>query len=111
MKLMNYKGYFGSIDVSTEDKCLFGKLEFINPLVSYQAGTVRELEEEFRASVDDYLGTCAQEGWEPEKPYKGSFNIRIGKDLHKKAVIEAKIRNIKLNELVKNAIEHELEQL
>ena len=33
---MKYKGYYGSIEASTEDNCLYGKLLFIRPLVSYE---------------------------------------------------------------------------
>ena len=29
---MQYKGYYGSIEASTEDNCLYGKLLFIRPL-------------------------------------------------------------------------------
>jgi len=32
---MHYKGYYGSIEASVEDNCLFGKLQFIRALVSY----------------------------------------------------------------------------
>jgi len=55
MKLLRYKGYYGSVEVSTEDNCLFGKLEFINPLVNYEGESVRELESSFKAAVNDYL--------------------------------------------------------
>ena len=33
MKLLKYKGYFGSIEASAEDECLYTKIEFINALV------------------------------------------------------------------------------
>jgi len=81
-KLMQYKGYYGSIDASPEDACLYGKLEFIAPLVSYEAETVPALVEAFHAAVDDFLATCEQQGQTPDTPCKGSFNVRIGK--HKK---------------------------
>lgn len=51
MKLLRYKGYYGSVEVSTEDNCLFGKLEFINPLVNYEGESVRELESSFKATL------------------------------------------------------------
>ncbi|HBL97182.1 MAG TPA: toxin-antitoxin system HicB family antitoxin, partial [Psychrobacter sp.] len=31
----SYKGYTGSIEVSTEDLCLFGKIQMIQDLVMY----------------------------------------------------------------------------
>jgi len=108
MKLMQYKGFYGSVEVSVEDGCLFGKLEFIEPLVNYQGETVQEIEAAFHQAVDEYLATCQEMGVEPQKPYRGTFNVRIGRDLHRAAAIAAKQRNINLNELVKHAIEREV---
>jgi predicted HicB family RNase H-like nuclease len=108
MKLMEYKGCYGSVDASVEDGCLFGKLEFIDPLVNYEGETVQEIEAAFREAVDDYIETCHEKNAEPQKPYRGTFNVRIGRDLHRTAVIAAKQRDINLNELVRRAIEKEV---
>ena len=45
MSLFRYKGFYGSAQASIEDHCLFGKLEFIEPLVSYEGQNVVELEQ------------------------------------------------------------------
>ena len=58
MKLMEYKGFYGSVEVSVEDGCLFGKLEFIDPLVNYEGETVQEIEEAFHEAVGDYIKTA-----------------------------------------------------
>jgi predicted HicB family RNase H-like nuclease len=108
MKLMQYNGYYGSIEASVEDGCLYGKLEFIEPLVNYEGDTVQALEVAFRAAVDDYLATCRQQGVEPQKPYRGTFNVRVGRELHRAAAIAARQRDMNLNELVKRALEREL---
>ncbi len=108
MKLMEYKGYYGSVEASVEDGCLFGKLEFIGPLVNYEGATVQEVEAAFCEAVDDYTQACQDQGIEPQKPYKGTFNVRVGQDLHRAAVIAAKQRDMNLNELVKQAIEREV---
>ena len=42
---------------------------------------------------------------EPERAYKGSFNVRISPELHKQAVIFAMAHNMSLNSLVENSIE------
>lgn len=59
---LQYRGYVGSIETSTQDKCLFGKLLFIRALVSYEGKTMAELKAAFREAVDDYLQTCPQLG-------------------------------------------------
>jgi predicted HicB family RNase H-like nuclease len=50
------------------------------------------------------LAFCTEKGKEPEKPFKGSFNMRISTDLHRKAALTASARGISLNMLVENAI-------
>ena len=59
----------------------------------------------FHGAVDDYLAMCSSEGLEPEKAYKGSFNIRITPELHRKAVIAAAARQMSLNSFVESSIE------
>ena len=105
--MLFYKGYFGSIDFSAEDLLFFGKVEFIAPLISYEGESAKEIKQAFEAAVDDYLAMCAGNGIEPEKSCKGSFNVRIGNELHTKAAIDARQQGVSLNEFVKKAIEHE----
>ena len=63
---IEYKGYIGSIEYSPEDKCFFGKLEMIDDLVTFEASTAQELEDNFHNSVNDYLETCKALGREPQ---------------------------------------------
>lgn len=107
---MQYKGYYGSIEIDNEELILYGKLEFIRSLVSYEGESAKDIREAFENAVDDYLQTCEAEGLIPEKPFKGSFNIRIGEELHEKAALVALDKNMRLNEFVKIAIDHEVER-
>lgn len=51
------------------------------------------------------LEFCAENGKEPQQQYKGSFNVRITADLHRKASLGASAKNISLNNYVEQAIE------
>lgn len=102
---IEYKGYVGSIEFSAEDALFFGKVLGIRALISYEGENARALLEDFHCAVDDYLELCAAEGIEPEKAYKGSFNVRISPELHKKAVIAAMSRQMTLNRFVESSIE------
>lgn len=104
-KMLEYKGYYGSIEASPEDGCLYGKPEFINALMNYEVETVPALEVAFREAVDDYLADCEALGREPEIPCKGSFNVRIGHEAHLRAAVAAKERGMSLNDFTKQAIE------
>lgn len=102
---IEYKGYVGSIEFSEEDALFFGKVMGIRSLISYEGENAHDLIEDFHGAVDDYLEMCAAEGIEPEKAYKGSFNVRISPELHKQAVIAAMSRQMSLNSFVENSIE------
>ena len=104
-KLLEYKGYFASINVSVEDECVFGKVEFINDSIVFGADTIPELKATFESELDSYLEFCAEVGKTPDKTMKGSFNIRIGEDLHKQALIRAKTDKVSLNDVIKKAVD------
>ncbi len=106
--IMQYKNYIGSVEFSEEDKLFFGKVLGIRSLISYEGKNATELVKDFHGAVDDYLGLCQQEGKEPERAYRGSFNVRISPELHKRAVIAALSKRISLNNFVENSIEQAL---
>ena len=100
---MEYKNYIGSAELSESDSLFFGKVMGIRAVISYEGTTAKELVANFRAAVDDYLELCEEEGKEPERAYKGSFNVRVSPELHKQAVIYATSRQMSLNSLVESA--------
>ncbi|ROV56740.1 type II toxin-antitoxin system HicB family antitoxin [Neisseria chenwenguii] len=106
--LLSYKGYQGTIEYSEEDDCLHGRVLHIRSVLSYGGDTVAEIKTMFREAVDGYLSLCAKQGIEPEKPYKGSLNVRLGADLHREAAVMAAKRNTSLNELIVQAVKHEV---
>ncbi|CAM5205895.1 hypothetical protein CDEF62S_00168 [Castellaniella defragrans] len=106
--VLKYKGYLGSVELSAEDQCLCGKVEFIDDLILFDGRSVAEVEQAFRDAVDAYLVSCRDRGVAPDHPFKGSFNVRVGRDLHRQAAYEAKRSGIALNEFVVQAIKNQL---
>ncbi|RUQ85323.1 type II toxin-antitoxin system HicB family antitoxin [Legionella septentrionalis] len=106
--MLKCKGYYGSIHFDENDLILYGKVEFIKALINYEGESAADIKKAFEEAVDDYSTMCEQEGIKPEKPFKGTFNVRVGETLHEKATIAASGRGIKLNDFVKQALEHEL---
>jgi len=102
--LMNYKGYFGSYELSEEDGVFFGKVEFIKDLVSYEGETAKKIIFSFHQAVDDYIKTCKTAKKEPERPFKGSFNIRVGEELHRLLAIKALEDGVSINRFIKEAL-------
>ena len=74
-------------------------------LISFEGNTASELVADFHPPVDEYLEMCAAEGKEPEKGYKGTFNVRISPELHRKAAMAALSQQITLNRFVEHSIE------
>lgn len=107
-RLFKHRGQLGSIDFDLETKRLFGKLMFIDDLVTYEAHNLEDLEQEFKISVDEYLADCEELGVEANKPFKGSFNVRVGSELHRKIAFQAAESGIGLNEYVIKALEESL---
>jgi predicted HicB family RNase H-like nuclease len=109
--MMKYKGFYGSIEFDADDLLFYGKLEFINSLISYEGETAKQIDSAFKEAVDDYLLICKERGIEPEKPFKGSLNVRIGSERHEKAALVAKeLGCSSLNEFFKLALDHEFER-
>jgi predicted HicB family RNase H-like nuclease len=105
---MEHKGYNGSVLYSAEDKILHGHIIGIRDMVSYEGTDVRGLEKNFKSAVDEYLRFCKAEGKTPDTPFKGSFNVRLTPDLHKRAALYAEEHSRKLNTVVQDALQEYL---
>ena len=109
MHTMEYKGYQGSIEIDLASGLLFGKILFVNDLVTFEAKTVLSLRKAFQEAVNDYLESCSQLGREPQQPCSGIFNVRVGPALHRAAAIRAQKDGVKLNAVIVTALEQYLE--
>ena len=105
---MIYKDYIGSVHYSADDEIFFGKIEGINDSISFEGSSVSELKAAFQEAVEDYIELCQLNGKEPEKTYKGSFNIRIRPELHKQAAQKTLIERKSLNQYIEDAIEEKI---
>ena len=101
---MCYKGYNGSVEFSDEDNVFFGRIIGINDRITFEGDNVKGLRHDFEEAVDEYLETCMQLGKEPEKAYKGSFNVRIDPTLHRQLAIYSSSNGKTLNSTVEEAI-------
>lgn len=105
--IMKYKDYYGSIHYESEAPIFYGKLEFIKALVSYEATDAVGIKKAFEEAVDDYLEMCRKEKIVPEKPFKGSFNIRVGSQLHERIALAAQRENVSINNYICRILKQE----
>jgi predicted HicB family RNase H-like nuclease len=67
-----------------------------------------EAQATFEVLVDDYIETCRAVGKAPAKPFRGTFNVRIGPELHRQAALAAADAGETLNAWVIGAAQERL---
>ena len=70
-----------------------------------------ELTQSMHDCIDNYLDYCQKIGKDPEREFKGSFNVRIKPEQHKKIALYAANEGITINQFVSRAIDDELDIL
>lgn len=105
MQTLSYKGYEGTVEVDVENGVCRGKLLFVKDLITYVSETPKGLKAAFEESVDDYLETCQELGREPQRPFRGAFNVRVPPDMHRAAAVRAARDEVTLNEIMVRALD------
>jgi predicted HicB family RNase H-like nuclease len=106
--MMEYKGYIGKVEIDEEVGILYGEVINVRDVITFEGTTVEEVQNAFRQSVDDYLDYCAQRGESPEKPFSGKFVVRLPAELHRKAYIQAKLKDQSLNRWITEVLQRVL---
>jgi predicted HicB family RNase H-like nuclease len=107
--MMEYKGYIGKVEIDEEAGILYGEVINVRDVITFEGTTVEDVQQAFRESVDDYLEFCAQRGESPEKPFSGKFVLRLPAELHRKAYIQAKLKDKSLNSWVTEVLQSALQ--
>lgn len=104
-KLLDYRGYEGDFGLGDDGVIVGHVLGMKQSIITFKGETAAQLEKSFHDAVDTYLRECAEKQCEPEHPFKGSFNIRIGVRRHAKLHKEAKRKKTSMNQLIILAID------
>lgn len=110
MGALKYKDFVATLEFSDADNIFYGKILGINDLILFEGSSIDELNKAFKEAVEDYLDLCEEVGKDPYKSFKGSFNIRIPTDLHKKVFFRAQRSGVSLNQYIKKVLEKDIEQ-
>ena len=103
-KTMEYKGYRARIYYDGDDDIFVGEVLGIRDSLNFHGYSLDECKAMFRQSIENYLDYCKEVGKEPDKEYRGMFNVRIAPELHRAAVKEAENQGITLNQFVSDSI-------
>ena len=101
---MTHRGYTAAVAYDVDDHVFSGRVVGLRDVLYFEGKTVAELEEGFRAVVEDYLAICAENGKEPDRPYSGWVGLRLDAALHRAAAARAAEEGKSLNDLVVEAI-------
>lgn len=102
--IMEYKGYHARVEYSPEDEAFVGEVIGIVDTLAFDGQSIEELKTMFHECIDDYLDFCKEIGKQPDREYRGTFNVRVPSELHRDAAITAQFKNISLNQLVTEAL-------
>ncbi|MCA9414333.1 MAG: type II toxin-antitoxin system HicB family antitoxin [Candidatus Omnitrophica bacterium] len=101
---MKYKGYEAAVTFDDEAGIFHGEVINIRDVVTFQGKSVRELRKAMKDSVEDYLEYCDEIGVEPQRPFSGTFTVRVSPELHQKIYVTAKNSGKSLNAWVRDRL-------
>jgi predicted HicB family RNase H-like nuclease len=109
--LVTYRGYTARLEFDADDQLFYGDVIDLADTITFSGSSVDELIGRFHEAVDTYLAFCSKMNRDPEKPYSGRVQLRISKQLHRSAAIEAAEQDVSLNDLFVLAISSHLDAL
>ncbi|WP_457673400.1 type II toxin-antitoxin system HicB family antitoxin [Thiolapillus sp.] len=107
--MMEIGGYHAQISYDPEIEMFRGEFVDLNGGADFYARDIEGLRREGEVSLRVFLDMCREKGIEPRRRFSGRFNVRIPGDLHARSVREARSRGMSLNQLVAEALEHEVD--
>jgi predicted HicB family RNase H-like nuclease len=94
---VTYKGYDAVVEFDEEAGVFTGEVINTRDVIAFQGKSVAQLKRAFKDSVDDYLAFCASRKEQPEKPFSGSFLVRMAPEMHRRMAAEARREGKSLN--------------
>lgn len=103
--MIEYKGYTGAIEFDPELRLFTGHVLDLRDEIYFEGDSVEALEASMQRAIDHYLEVCDRRGEDPERPFSGKLNVRLGSELHRAAVIAAAAEGESLNNWLVRVVE------
>jgi predicted HicB family RNase H-like nuclease len=102
--MIEYKGYLGAIEFDPDLRVFTGYVVDLRDEIYFEGDSVEALEASMRRAVDHYLTVCEQRQEDPERPFSGKLNLRLGPDLHRAAALAAAAEGQSLNQWLSSVV-------
>jgi predicted HicB family RNase H-like nuclease len=106
MSVMTYKGYQGTFEYDPEADIFHGDVLNIADVITFEGRSIDELKAALAESIEVYLEYCAKKGRKPEKPFSGTFNVRLTPEVHQRIATRAAHDGMSLNKWVARTLEN-----
>ena len=106
MSMMRHKDYLATIELDPDVGLFHGEVINTRAVLTFQGRSIDELTAAFADTIADYEDWCHARGKEPEKPYSGSFTLRMPPELHRRVAEAAARAGKSLNGFIKETLEH-----
>jgi len=103
--MIEYKGYTGVFEFDPELRLFTGHVVDLRDEIYFEGDSVESLEASMHRAVDHYLSVCESRGEDPERPFSGKLNLRLGSELHRAAAVAASAEGESLNTWLVRVIE------
>jgi predicted HicB family RNase H-like nuclease len=100
MSILTYKGYQGSFEYDSDADFFHGDVLHLTDVITFQGRSIDELKAALAESIEVYLEYCAKKGKEPQKPFSGTFNVRLNPEIHQRLAVRAAHDGVSLNKWV-----------
>jgi len=103
--MIEYKGYTAVFEYDAELATFTGHVVDLRDQIYLEGDSVEALSSSMSRAVDHYLDVCAQRGDEPEKPFSGKLNVRLGSDVHRAIAVAAAREGESINSWIVRVVE------
>jgi len=102
--MIKYAGYTGVFEFDADLEVFSGFVVDLRDQIYFEGHSVKELKTSMRRAIDHYLETCRSRGEEPERPFSGKLNVRLGPELHRSIALAAAGRGQSINTWIVDAV-------
>jgi len=103
--MIEYKGYTGVFEFDPELRLFTGHVVDLRDEIYFEGNSVEALEASMGRAIDHYLEVCGARGEEPERPFSGKLNVRLGSEVHRAATVAAAAEGESLNAWLARVVE------